>query len=104
LTPERVYLLGAHAYLEGFNGESVQSGEVSLIGLFDIEEFHPRDPAAYVQSPGYSVVHVDDDHDNPTFYFVDAWVLKEHRNPATHGRELFSERLDAFHQLEQECT
>lgn len=77
-----VYLLGCPAYIDTF--------PCSLIGLFDVEEYLPYEPANYVQSPTY-VVAPHDGTDGP-FYDVDVYDYIQHVRPAEHARQLVQER------------
>lgn len=77
-----VYLLGCPAYID--------NRICSLIGLFDVEEFLPIEPANYVLSPTY-VVAPHNGTDGP-FYDIDAYDYIEHVRPAEHARQLVQER------------
>lgn len=50
--------------------------EVRITGRFDVEEYHPIEPSAYVWSPCYLIAPVES-RDNPDgpWYSVDADVL-----------------------------
>ena len=98
-----VYLLGCPAEVSDDKGTFAgKPPKVSLVGLFDVEEFHPYEPSAYVHSPCYTVIPHGADPDDPLTYSVDAYDLEEQANPKAHARDLVLEREMAFAE-EWEC-
>jgi hypothetical protein len=67
--------------------------EVTISGLFVIEEFWPYEPSNYVWSPFYTVARKDNPDD---LYDVDVYALLEQVEPKTHGRLLEQEREMEF--------
>lgn len=93
--PETVYFLGALADVSDERG--MFAGEprrVCLIGLFDVLEFHPYEPSAYVWDEGFTVTP-HDQNDGP-IYWVNGYVFDEQVNPGDYGRGLADEREMEF--------
>lgn len=90
-----VYLLGALAEVSDERGMFAgDRREVCLFGLFDVLEFHPVEPSAYVHSPCFTVAPMG--VDDGVTYSIDAHEYDRQVNPREYGRELVQERRMVF--------
>jgi hypothetical protein len=96
-----VYLLGCVADVADADGYFVgRPPEVCLVGLFDMIEFCPYEPSAYVWSPYYLVAPRG--VEGGRYYAVPAQDYVEQVYPDSHARELVQERMMEFRE-EDEC-
>lgn len=94
-----VYLLGCLAEVATDAGE--ENPPVSLIGLFDVEEFHPFEPSAYVYSPCFGVVAHGAGED-PIWFYVPVQDFIEQVDPKSHASMLVEERISDLREAELE--
>lgn len=93
--PTTVALTQCSAYADG--------REVTLSGLYDVLEFNPTEPSAYVYSPCWTLVPHDAVDDEVTFC-VDADVFESQVWPASYGRALAQERELDFYEQDREMA
>lgn len=95
-----VYLLGCVAEVADSRGHfgPGKPPQVSLMGLFDVEEFCPYEPSAYVWSPYFLVCSHYDQRDYPQYYAVPAQDFEQQVHPDSYAREVELEREQGFYE------
>jgi hypothetical protein len=79
--------VGATVALTCCTAYNAHHDEVQISGLFEIIEYHPVEPSAFVFSPTFTVLSEDGFE-----YDVDAGDLQEQVMPREHGKDLVMER------------